>query len=101
MLSLRSGAEFGTRVAQADLVRSLTMPATCAGFFDSSDTRRSLEVRLLLEHWIGFRNGLGMSHSETPSQWFSSKESESWVRSTYAKLRRCELEALRFPSSRP
>ena len=99
MLSLRSGAEFGTRVAKADLIRSLTMPATCAGFFDSRDTQRSLDVRLLLEHWIAFRNGIGDLTRARP--WFSSMDSEEWVRSTYPKLRRCDLEALHFPSPAP
>jgi hypothetical protein len=99
MLALRSGAELGTRVAEADLVRSLTMPATCAGYFDDRDTQRSLDVRLLLERWIAFRNQLGNTSGARP--WFSSPESEEWVRSTYAKLRRCDLDGLRFPVGGP
>lgn len=98
-LSLSSGVEFGTRVADADLIRSLTMPATCAS--GSGATQKSSDVRLLLEHWIAFRNGLGRGDTNVPAAWFASEASEEWVRSTYATLRRCDLEALRFPARIP
>lgn len=94
-LRLYDRVVLGSRVPTSSLVDSLTLPAWCA---DGGETERILEVRLLLAHWIGFRNGMGRGHSSVPASWFASSPSEAWVRATYAKLRRCDLAALTFPT---
>jgi hypothetical protein len=99
LLSLLSRGELRKEVAPSDLIRSLTMPSTCVAYFDGRDHQQFSEVLLLLGHWIGFRNGLGRGSSQVPVAWFGSKESEAWVRATYAKLRRCDLADLTFPTS--
>jgi hypothetical protein len=95
MLRLYDSAVLGSRVPIASLVDSLILPAWCTG---DDQTERSLGVQLLLANWISFRNGIGHLDTRLPKAWFSSRQSEVWVRATYAALRRCDLADLRFPT---
>lgn len=94
-LSLSVPAELGGRPTDQELVRSLTMPTGCPAFSDGTEPEQSFYARNLLTTWIGFRNGLGETRKARP--WFSSAASETWVRTTYAQLRRCELDAVHRP----
>lgn len=94
-LSLSVPTELGERPTDQELVRSLTMPAGCPAFADSTEPEQSFYARNLLTTWIGFRNGLGDTRKARP--WFSSAASERWVRTTYSQLRRCDLDAVHRP----
>lgn len=100
VLRMQSSRVLDTRVQDSDVVSSLAMPALCAGFFadPSRELERALEVRSLLEQWIGVRNDLGHGFTDAPHAWFVSPESATWVRTTYAQLRRCDLAAVRMPT---
>ncbi|MFL6109124.1 MAG: hypothetical protein ACJ72L_19355, partial [Marmoricola sp.] len=100
VLRMQSSRVLDTRVQDSDVVSSLAMPALCAGFFadPSRELERALEVRSLLEQWIGVRNDLGHGFTDAPHAWFISPESATWVRTTYAQLRRCDLAAVRMPT---
>lgn len=100
VLTMLSSRVLDARVLESDVVTSLATPALCPGFFaePSSDLERALEVRMLLEQWIGVRNGVRYGLTDAPRAWFASPASEAWVRTTYAQLRRCDLAALRRPS---
>lgn len=82
-------------VADDDMIFALTIPADCPSYTDGTDPEESLLARDRLGRWIAFRNGLGDTHKASP--WFSSAASEEWVRTTYARLVACDLDAVRLP----
>jgi hypothetical protein len=98
VLSLDDGDVLRTRVADEEVISALATPARCAAFSSDLPVERAITVQLLLEHWIAVRNGRGFGDTRIPRSWFSSQASEAWVRSTYAKLRRCDVGGLRFPA---
>lgn len=96
-LSLGDDGVLRSRVTDDSLVRSLAAPARCAAFSSDAVPERALDIEALLERWIAIRNGGGFGDTRVPHSWFTSPASEAWVRSTYAKLRRCDLAGLTFP----
>lgn len=88
-------AETGGRLRDQDLVRSLVEPATCPQYPDGNEPELLFGARVQILNWLSLRNKLG--DPTTFPAWFSSPESEVWVRTTYAQLSNCNFDAVRKP----
>lgn len=84
----------GSAVRDEDIAYSLAMPADCPGFTER-EPENSVMGRFHLGQWLLARDRPRTQWS--PRAWYSTAESETWVRRTYAQLRACDLDAIRRP----
>lgn len=89
-------AELGGRVGDKELIRSLIDPAACPEYTSNREPTESFSARVLLLNWISIRNGFGRSSKKLAAV-LEAENFEGWVRTTYAQLRTCDLDAVRKP----
>ncbi|MCD4523353.1 hypothetical protein [Nocardioides sp. cx-173] len=94
--------ELADTVSDESAARSLATPADCAAYSaDIPPPEASFDARRLLARWLLMRAGLlEPDLDDVDGAWLGAglDEQRSWVVSTYDRLRRCDLEALRLPA---
>lgn len=98
VLILSSESESGGTVTDAELVRSLVEPAQCPQYPNGDEPGPVFGARVQILNWLVARSGLDPRSQFPP--WIFSSESDRWVRTTYAQLRRCDLDEIRPPAAR-
>lgn len=100
-LLLLAEQELAAEVPDETAAASLVTPAACAAYrSDTPPPEASFDSRRLLARWLLVRAGaLEPDRDDADRAWLASaiEEQRPWVRSTFERLRACDLGALRLP----